>query len=106
MSKPFVLTPSQRMTSAQVMAKFAIEDGNQNLFHLGCCSERATIFSQQQRALNLAWAFDDSGFLNNKKVAVLGAGFAGITFTAALKVLGHAHSLFLYDRAGHLRWPQ
>lgn len=100
MTKPFLLPFDEQLSADEILTKFAIEDGNQNIFHLGCCSERATIFSQQQRAFNLAWALEHSGFIANRTVTIIGAGFAGITIAGALKLLGHADRLSLYDATG------
>jgi hypothetical protein len=60
------------------------------LFVIGTFDERVTVLSQQYRALNLAWGLIEAGLLptrreeEKKRVAVVGAGFAGMTFAAAL----------------------
>jgi hypothetical protein len=60
-----------------------------NLFVLGSFESGVTIYSQQVRALNLAWAMTKTlsrDVLSD--VAVIGGGFAGITFAAALAKKG------------------
>jgi hypothetical protein len=65
--------------------------GKRPLFFVGTLHSGVTAISQQVRALNLAWAFIEQGLVScgaaaaarRKKVAVVGAGFAGLTFTAA-----------------------
>ena len=55
------------------------------LFVLGSFSERVTVYSQQVRALNLVDALCGMGYLRrSKRVAIIGAGFGGITAAAAL----------------------
>ena len=57
---------------------------------IGTFDRRVTVLNQQQRALNLAWSLveskvvpsgDDEG---RKSIAIVGGGFAGLTFAAAL----------------------
>ena len=48
-----------------------------------------TIYSQQIRALNLIWALDrEHGGLERKKIAIIGAGVAGLTAAAAALLSG------------------
>ena len=60
------------------------------LYTIGSFDSRVTVLSQQRRALNLAWALIEAGKLSSGadqkqvRVAVIGAGFAGLTFAAAL----------------------
>lgn len=67
-----------------------------NTFQLGCVAERLTIHAQQQRAFNLAWALSrTTGLDNRRNVGVIGAGFSGISFAAAARVMGA--EVHLYD---------
>lgn len=97
---PFSLPDALRLSNSGVAYKFAIEDGNQNVFHLGCCSGRVTIASQQQRALNLVWSLNDLGLLEGKKVVVIGAGFAGLMFAALCKTIAPNSVLQVFDSSG------
>ena len=59
------------------------------LYVLGTFDSGITVLRQQTRALNLAWALVETGKLSVSakvpaKVAVVGGGFAGLTFAAAL----------------------
>lgn len=59
------------------------------LFVLGSFARRVTVYSQQVRALNLADALAGLGYLDTTTtVAVIGAGFGGITIAAALAKMG------------------
>lgn len=104
--RPFYLSPESRMPKNKVRSKFAIQDKNENIFQLGCFSQRATIASQQQRALNLAWALNENEMLENKKVAIVGAGFSGTMFAAALKVMTNQCDFHLFDKSGQILFLQ
>ncbi|TFI58620.1 NAD(P)/FAD-dependent oxidoreductase [Sphingomonas parva] len=60
------------------------------IYAIGNFDDRVTVLTQQHRALNLAWALIESGRLpmapdqERCRIAVLGGGFAGLTFAAAL----------------------
>jgi len=60
------------------------------LYTIGTFDDRVTVLSQQRRALNLAWSLIESRRLPTRadekrlKVAIIGTGFAGLTFAAAL----------------------
>lgn len=65
------------------------------LFVLGSFARRVTVYSQQLRALNFVDALAGMGYLRKKaRVAVVGAGFAGLTTSAALAKLGVSVTLF------------
>jgi hypothetical protein len=65
------------------------------LFVLGSFARRVTVYSQQLRALNLADALAGLGFLRREtRVAVVGAGFAGLTMSAALAKMGASVTIF------------
>lgn len=85
------MTNEQR--AKELLAAYRV--GGHELFLIGTFDTGVTVFSQQLRALNLAWALIESGALptvnpsapsrrNPRSVAVVGAGFAGLTFAAAL----------------------
>ncbi len=66
--------------------------GPKHLYVLGSFEKGVTIYNQQVRALNLAWALEksvDKRVLEN--VAVIGGGFAGLTFAAGLLRKGIPH---------------
>jgi hypothetical protein len=71
--------------------------GQSSIFFIGAFDTGITIFSQQVRALNLAWALIESDEVNldtdspeqspdpdRKQIAIVGAGFAGLTVAAGL----------------------
>lgn len=74
------------------------------LFSIGSFDSRVTVLSQQTRALNLAWSLIETQTLpvgddgNRCKVAVVGAGFAGLSFAAGLLRKGAACDLFLFEQ--------
>jgi len=69
--------------------------GHPGLFVLGSFAQRVTIYSQQVRAINLIDALAGLGHLGpSSSVAVVGAGFAGLTAAAALASIGLRPTLF------------
>lgn len=60
------------------------------IYAIGNFDGGVTVLKQQKRALNLAWALIEGGELPTresetpKRIAILGGGFAGLTFAAAL----------------------
>lgn len=59
--------------------------GNENLYVLGAYDKRVTIYSQQVRAFNLAYALvKQQGLDDTSSVAIIGGGIGGITLGAAL----------------------
>jgi len=65
------------------------------LFVLGSFARRVTVYSQQVRALSMVDALAGMGYLHkSSSVAVVGAGFAGLTTAAALAKMGASVSLF------------
>ena len=60
--------------------------GTKSVFFLGCFEKRVTVLSQQVRALNLVAAIRDQRLVRERggKVAIVGAGAAGITAAVAL----------------------
>jgi hypothetical protein len=65
-----------------------------NVFMLGAGQRRLTIKSQQIRALNLVWALHRLGRLRDKRIAIIGGGFAGLTAAAAAMRLRANVTLF------------
>lgn len=101
MYKPFMVrSKADAMSDGDIVNLFSIEDGYQNIFQIGCLSDRITIFSQQHRALNLVWALHSSKDLAEKDITVVGAGFAGLVAASALKVLGFERQLKVFDKSG------
>lgn len=75
---------SQIPTPEDVLEGYRILPGS-NVFAIGLFDDSVTVLSQQVRALNLAWALAESGQVTARpKIAILGAGFAGLTFAAGL----------------------
>jgi hypothetical protein len=80
------MTPSQIFRSCKI--------GHRPLYSIGTFSSGVTVLSQQIRALNLAWAFVEARLIDcvipnrraskPQRIAVVGGGFAGLTFAAGL----------------------
>jgi hypothetical protein len=80
------MTPTQIIRSCRI--------GTRPLYSIGTLHSGVTVLSQQTRALNLAWAFVETGLVDcivptrksgkPKSIAVIGGGFAGLTFAAGL----------------------
>src|SRR4051812_28445408 len=73
-----------RTFTARDVLKYCAVPGTRRLYLIGAHQRRITIKSQQVRALNLVWALDELELLRGAHVAVIGAGFAGLTVAAAL----------------------
>lgn len=73
------------MTPAEIIQRTRVP-GTKSVFFLGCFEKRVTVLSQQVRALNLVAAIHDQNLVREKggKVAIVGAGAAGITAAVAL----------------------
>ena len=75
--------------SAQVVLdSFRLHEGL-DVFAIGLFDKSVTVLSQQSRALNLAWALTETkrvGIADDSRtrVAIVGAGFAGLTVAAGL----------------------
>ena len=73
------------------------------LYAIGSFDTRVTVLSQQTRALNLAWSLVESGVVPVRddeargRIAIVGAGFAGLTFAAGLLRKGARCDLFLFE---------
>lgn len=73
-----------------------------SIYSIGAFSSGVTVRSQQIRALNLAYTLIEQEELsicakNTRKIAVVGAGFSGLTFVAALLKKEIACSITLFE---------
>src|SRR5688500_9311081 len=67
------------------------------VYVLGCFEKAVSIYLQQVRALNLVWTLNHAGTVGpGARIAVVGGGFAGLTFAVAAARLGA--SVWLYER--------
>ncbi len=74
---------------------------DRDLYAIGTREKRVTLYSQQTRALNLVWALTElhnSGKRPFRKVAVIGAGAAGLTAAAALMGAPGNKEIWLFER--------
>ncbi|MDO8405169.1 MAG: hypothetical protein Q7T27_16905 [Pseudomonas sp.] len=72
------------------------------LYVLGCYDKRITFYSQQVRALSLVHALHAEGYLSApKRIAVIGAGAAGVTAAAALALITDSE-VVLFERSHEL----
>ena len=93
---PDIIPQAQTMPPSSVMREKPTEvvkahklSNNPPLYVIGSFDKRVTVLAQQTRALNLAWAMIEAGTVPiedapEHRIAVVGAGFAGLTFAAAL----------------------
>jgi hypothetical protein len=95
----------QEAAASRVLDTYRL--GNHPVYVVGTFDKGITVFSQQVRALNLAWALVSSGTLpcrdgdpddSRTRVAVVGGGFAGLTLTAALVKKGVNATITLIER--------
>ena len=76
-------------SSSEVLNSYRVAD---NLFLLGSFEKGLTIYNQQVRALNLAWAMVEASATESlNRVAVIGGGIAGLTAAAGLLKKGVKH---------------
>lgn len=74
------------------------------LFTVGSFDTRVTVLSQQTRALNLAWSLVETQIVPTQsdsaacKIAIVGAGFAGLTLAAGLIRKGVACEIFIFEQ--------
>lgn len=66
----------------------------QNCYFVGPYARRVSFASQQHRALDLVTALEMKGHLGGKRIAIIGAGVAGVTAAAALRGLGYGLDLY------------
>lgn len=98
--------PAGRLSAAQLVAAHRLSD-TPPLYLIGSFDKRVTVLAQQTRALNLAWAMVETGTIPTAgtrpfRVAVVGAGFAGLTFAAALLQKGVAASIDIFEQQDSL----
>ncbi|KAK48600.1 hypothetical protein BG58_30690 [Caballeronia jiangsuensis] len=76
----------------------ATAPGADGVYFLGAFDRRITFYSQQVRGLRLAHALDAQGrIVKTDKIAVVGAGAAGLSFALCAALLGY--NVTLYDPA-------
>jgi hypothetical protein len=102
------MSDTSKAAAADVLKTFRV-DGS-CLFLVGTFDTGVTVYSQQIRALNLAWAAVESELLpasassegaprtRLKKVAIVGAGFAGLTVAAGLLAKGMQATITLFEQ--------
>ena len=78
----------QSIPSEELLAHYVLSEDHP-IYTIGPFSSGVTVWGQQIRALNLAWGLIEAGTLSvsqkqPQNIAVVGAGFAGLTFVAAL----------------------
>lgn len=77
--------------------------GKPGLYVLGCYDDRITFFSQQVRALNLAWALNEQQYLSHaNRLAVIGGGAAGVTAAAAIALATEQVNVDLFESRAEL----
>jgi hypothetical protein len=77
------------------------------LYLIGSFDKRVTVLAQQTRALNLAWAMVETGIAPTRtsktsRIAIVGAGFAGLTFAAGLLRKGAAAAIDVFEQRDSL----
>ena len=76
----------------------ALVQDHPNLYVLGCFDRRITFYAQQVRALSLVHALHVQGYLNSvPRIAVIGAGAAGLTAAAAVALAAEESSVSLFE---------
>jgi hypothetical protein len=71
------------------------------IYILGCIEQRVTIYSQQVRAIELARSLLESGAVRTRgRIAIVGAGIAGLTLAATLAVAAPELHIVLFEREG------
>jgi cation diffusion facilitator CzcD-associated flavoprotein CzcO len=87
------------MEPAEVLDHLRVYVGS-NIYQLGCTASTLNVSAQQQRAFNLVWALQTRDGLENKHVAIIGGGIAGITAATAAAAAGAF--VWLYEKKGSL----
>jgi hypothetical protein len=85
-------------TFSEIASAFSLY-GNGVVCGPGLTSQQITVYSQQVRALNLAFLMHEGAKRKKRKplrlrIAVVGAGATGLTFSAAMLSLGHKVTMF------------
>lgn len=93
---------SDRDVSGELLGHFRINN-EPELYALGSFDRHVTVLSQQTRALNLAWSLVETGKVPTRndvgsvRIAIIGAGFAGLTLAAALRVKEARAEIVLFE---------
>ena len=89
-------TPTSPAHNAALASKVS---DTEPIYILGCLERRVTIYSQQVRAIELARSLLESGAVrSNGRIAIVGAGIAGLTLAATLAVAAPALRIVLFER--------
>ena len=81
-------TFGSRMSDANLALIIERTKADDGLHVLGCSDRPSTLFMQQCRAINLAWALREKGQLKpGSRIAVIGGGVGGLTAAAACRLL-------------------
>ncbi|WJI76984.1 MULTISPECIES: FAD/NAD(P)-binding protein [unclassified Mesorhizobium] len=94
------------MTTAEMISAHRLTE-KPPLYLIGSFDRRVTVLAQQTRALNLAWAMIETEIVPTRttttsRVAVVGAGFAGLTFAAALLRKGSVAAIDVFEQRDSL----
>ncbi|RWP18494.1 MAG: hypothetical protein EOR01_22975 [Mesorhizobium sp.] len=92
MMRGVTIAPSEVASTHEVTTK---------VFVLGSLSKGVTVYQQQVRALNLAWALQELNVQGRRaltNVAVIGGGAAGLTFAAAISSFTGVHVTLFEQR--------
>jgi hypothetical protein len=81
-------TDDKKTTCDEICSHFRMQEIQGECYLLLCKDAPVTVLSQQIRALNLAYALHGKESISGKRIAVIGAGAAGLTFAAASAILG------------------
>ncbi len=99
-----------RLSPRDLLTYFGVPD-HPRVFVLGCLEQRVTIHDQQVRAANLVWALAETKLVRpGQSLAIVGAGFAGLTAAAAAKRIGLEPVVYEYrpcsclDQRDSPRW--
>lgn len=102
------MTEFSRQAAEDLIKTFRV-DGS-SLYIIGTFDSGVTVFSQQTRALNLAWAAIESDLIPavsridpakrsaGRKIAIVGAGFAGLSVAAGLLAKGAEAEVTLFEQ--------
>jgi hypothetical protein len=104
---PQVSTTANLRKTAQEMVEAHQLSQSPPLYVIGSFDRRVTVLAQQTRALNLAWAMIETGIVPtekapNHRIAVVGAGFAGLTFAAGLLKKGNDLAIDVFEQRDSL----
>src|SRR5262249_37312040 len=100
-------SPMNSASAAEVLKQYQVD--GLPLWVIGTYEKGVTVYAQQVRALNLAWALVETDHLpcivkgspapsKRTTVAVVGGGFAGLTFAAALLKKNVAADIYVFEQ--------